>query len=366
MEEILLVEGIVAAEIIPEIVMKEVLEYAGKLRTEESSDNVNTGKYISNIVEELKKTFGEIFFEKRSNKLMIIKHIISWGQADSKEGDTETSSSAEVIGGEVKEESNPTVGGIETSTAKVDEEEVKEISGDIPTSWSRRFGSVVWSKMSKTSPWWPSFVCDPSLLDSNQPVQIQALKESEKKYLVFYYGESPENSYGFVKESQIEDYLDHRDEYETQSLETKKKTLIKALPLADSEAVLPVESRKIWVDFLRDVSQFNDKKEKSRSNVYKKRDSKSLDDDEEVGDEVILEKKIRGPYKKKIKDGEAEMTMVGEAEITVECEDQEVDGDYEEKKEGQVVFISSLWFCLFLESQFSSTLLALYHRYDYQ
>lgn len=286
MEAILPVEGIFAVETMPEIDMKELLNHAAILKTEEDSNAVNTGKYIAKILEELKTKFGKAIIDERSNKLIIIKHIISWGQSDSKAGGVETEDIS--------------------SSFKIDEGEVKLPADDIPTAWSSRFGSVVWSKLSKTSPWWPSFICDPSLLESH-PLQILALKESEKKYLVFYYGESCDNAYGFVKESQIEDYLDHREEYETQLLETKKKTLIKALPLADSEAVLPVESRRIWVNFLKGASQLSDKKGKS---VSKKRDIKSLDDDkEDTVDGAILEKKIRGLYKKKMMYDEAEMAI---------------------------------------------------------
>ena len=152
---------------------------------------------------------------------------------------------------------------------------------DLTTSedWQSRYGSVVWAKHSKSDPWWPSYICDPRLIYPGTAEDIRDFSASNlgKKYLVYYYGEASKNKYGFANLTNIRDYFGSRVEFETQATETKTKTLQRALPLADSEAIRDVGLRIAWVQYLHEINlEVTRLRKKSKSSSSKKKETENL------------------------------------------------------------------------------------------
>jgi PWWP domain/TFIIS helical bundle-like domain len=153
---------------------------------------------------------------------------------------------------------------------------------DLTTSeeWQSLYGSVVWTKHSKSDPWWPSYVCDPRLLYPGTADDIRNLCACNlgKKHLVYYYGEASKFKYGFATLTNIRDYFEYRAECETQSTETKKKTLQRALPLADSEAIRDASLRIAWVQYLHEMNIEVERlrRKSSKSSSSKKKETEHL------------------------------------------------------------------------------------------
>jgi PWWP domain/TFIIS helical bundle-like domain len=145
--------------------------------------------------------------------------------------------------------------------------------------WQSLYGSVVWTKHSKSDPWWPSYVCDPRLLYPGTADDIRDLSAVNlgKKHLVYYYGEATKYKYGFATLSNIRDYFEYRAECETQSQETKSKTLQRALPLADSEAIRDASLRIAWVQYLHEMNiEVERLRKKIKSSSSKKKGTENL------------------------------------------------------------------------------------------
>ena len=136
--------------------------------------------------------------------------------------------------------------------------DVSDLNAD--ADWENRYGSIVWVRNSKNDPWWPSYICNPKLLDPEvcEGLRDLAIANIGRKHLVYYYGEASKNKHGFVKPiaANMREYFECRDEFETQTAETKKKTLQRALPLADSEAVRDIDLRIEWAQLLHEMNSF--------------------------------------------------------------------------------------------------------------
>ena len=126
------------------------------------------------------------------------------------------------------------------------------------TEWENRYGSIVWVRNSKSDPWWPSYICNPKLLDPEvcEGLRDLAIANIGRKHLVYYYGEASKNKHGFVKPipANMREYFECRDEFETQTAETKNKNIQRALPLADSEAVRDIDLRIEWAQLLHEMN----------------------------------------------------------------------------------------------------------------
>ena len=144
----------------------------------------------------------------------------------------------------------------------------------IPEDWKQQYGSLVWTKLSKNDPWWPSYICDPRYLENDNPEGLRkmAFQNIGKKHLVYYFGESSNSKHGFIKNTaaQMRDYCTSRLEFESQGAETGKKLLDAALPLADSEGVLEPARRLVWFKFLREINLYSQRKKKNSSVLNKK------------------------------------------------------------------------------------------------
>ena len=128
----------------------------------------------------------------------------------------------------------------------------------ISPEWESRYGSVVWARGIPKDPWWPSYVCDPRLInpDSLGGLRKDAFNNIGKKYLVYYYGAGI-HKHGFVlpAKSQMMDYFENRVEFESQALAKGKNSLDRALPLADSEAIRDAKLRVEWAQLLHEINE---------------------------------------------------------------------------------------------------------------
>jgi PWWP domain len=128
----------------------------------------------------------------------------------------------------------------------------------ISPEWESRYGSVVWARGISKDPWWPSYVCDPRLInpDSLGGLRKDAFNNIGKKYLVYYYGAGI-HKHGFVlpTKSQMMDYFENRVEFESQAQAKGKNSLDKALPLADSEAIRDAKLRVEWAQLLHEINE---------------------------------------------------------------------------------------------------------------
>jgi PWWP domain len=219
-----------------------VLSAADRFIVEESVDELSASKFVKRAVLEIGKSLP--YSLMNDMKIAVVRRLLS--QSAKKMGDD-----------------------INTFKETPDLPKISELkylytsSYSIPDSkispeWESRYGSVVWARGISKDPWWPSYVCDPRLInpDSLGGLRKDAFNNIGKKYLVYYYGAGI-HKHGFVlpTKSQMMDYFENRVEFESQALAKGKNSLDKALPLADSEAIRDAKLRVEWAQLLHEINE---------------------------------------------------------------------------------------------------------------
>ena len=219
-----------------------VLSAADRFIVEESVDELSASKFVKRAVLEIGKSLP--YSLMNDMKVAVVRRLLS--QSAKKMGDD-----------------------ISTFKETPDLPKISELkylftsSYSIPDSkispeWESRYGSVVWARGISKDPWWPSYVCDPRLInpDSLGGLRKDAFNNIGKKYLVYYYGAGI-HKHGFVlpMKSQMMDYFENRVELETQAQAKGKNSLDKALPLADSEAIRDAKLRVEWAQLLHEINE---------------------------------------------------------------------------------------------------------------
>ena len=219
-----------------------VLSAADRFIAEESVDELSAAKFVKRAVLETGKSLP--YSLMNDMKIAVVRRLLS--QSAKKMGDD-----------------------ISTFKETPDLPKISELkylftsSYSIPDSkispeWESRYGSVVWARGISKDPWWPSYVCDPRLInpDSLGGLRKDAFNNIGKKYLVYYYGAGI-HKHGFVlpTKSQMMDYFENRVEFESQAQAKGKNSLDKALPLADSEAIRDAKLRVEWAQLLHEINE---------------------------------------------------------------------------------------------------------------
>ena len=117
----------------------------------------------------------------------------------------------------------------------------------IDQKFSEKFGRVVWARSTPAFPWWPSYVIDPRIISTlSAAIRKRAISAINKRHCVYYYG-SGEYDFVLPTDKQMQDYIDHRSEYELAPAPKYRSQFEMALSMADSESIIEPAFRTIYV-----------------------------------------------------------------------------------------------------------------------
>lgn len=237
-----------------------------------------------------------------------------------------------------------------------DDEEVAEEESDddehpqfssLPDEWKAQYEDIVWVRTSKSFPWWPCLIYNPSGI--SKKLKAKALKTLGKKQVVYYYGYE---QFDFALPKQMKPFtLESVEEMCSQKMnKAYSKSFAEGVELAKNEIVLPKEKRAMWNHVPRkrakkvvvekadastkskvkaprkptkekkDTVAKKAKKEKKPKKVIEKDDDEAQNDD--VDDEEVMEEDVAEA---------SEETEEEEFEVEDEHEMDEEDDDYDEE-----------------------------------
>ena len=158
-----------------------------------------------------------------------------------------------------------------------DEEDVMAIPEEVKNAseeWKKSYKTVCFAQGTSKFPWWPVYIFDPSTMDPGG-LRDGALKEIEKKHIVYYYGCDAKSAFNYVPAKNISPYNEetlklYKDQKMNKKLEMRFE---EGLKLAATDSKLkPDERASIMVDkFAKRLATLSKQQEKRRKQKIRER-----------------------------------------------------------------------------------------------
>ena len=158
-----------------------------------------------------------------------------------------------------------------------DEEDIMAIPEEVKNAseeWKKSYKTVCFAKGTSKFPWWPVYIFDPSTMDPGG-LRDGALKEIEKKHIVYYYGCDAKSAFNYVPSKNIMPYNDEMlKEYKGQKMNKNLLTRYEeGLKLAAADSKLEPDERASTMvsKFAKRLATLSKQQEKRRKQKIRER-----------------------------------------------------------------------------------------------